>query len=142
MQEGLPLGQGPIHRRRVLLWALVGHAADAIQSAPQAHTQHLIALDFALGPTFEVVIAGDEARDDTEDMLAALRRPFLPNKVVILRPSGESPAIASVADYVGDLRSIDGKATAYVCQNFQCQLPTISVETMLSSLTHPPDDSK
>jgi len=109
-------------------------ASAAIRSAPHAHTQHLIALDFALGPTFEVVIAGDPDGEDTVAMLAALRRPFLPDKVVMLRPDGESPAIASVAEYVGGFRSIGGKATAYVCQDFQCQLPTTSIEKMLSSV--------
>jgi hypothetical protein len=108
-------------------------ASGAIRSAPHAHTQHLIALDFALGPTFEVVIAGDLGSDDTGTMLSALRRPFLPNKVVMLRPSGDSPAIASVAEYVGGFRSLDGKATAYVCQNFQCQLPTTSIAKMTAS---------
>jgi len=117
-------------------------ASRAIRSAPHAHTQHLIALDFALGPTFEVVITGDAGSDDTETMLSALRRPFLPNKVVMLRPSGDSPAIASVAEYVADFRSIDGKATAYVCQNFQCQLPTTSVAKMMSSFEVSSDDGE
>jgi len=117
-------------------------ASGAIRSAPHAHTQHLIALDLALGPTFEVVIAGDPDAEDTVAMLSALRRPFLPNKVVMLRPGGESPAIASVAKYVGGFRSIDGKATAYVCQNFQCQLPTTSIEKMMSSFEVSSDDGK
>lgn len=109
-------------------------ASEAIRSAPHAHTQHLIALDFALGPTFEVVIAGDARADDTVAMLSALRRPFLPNKVVMLRPSGDGPDIASIAEYVAGFRPIDGKATAYVCQNLQCQLPTSSIEEMLGCL--------
>ena len=59
--------------------------------SPSAHTQLMLALDFATGPSHEVVIAGEPAATDTKAMLAALRAPFLPNKVVLLRPPGEDP---------------------------------------------------
>ncbi len=37
----------------------------------------IAALDFVLGPTSVVVIAGDAGADDTKAMLAALRRGFI-----------------------------------------------------------------
>jgi uncharacterized protein YyaL (SSP411 family) len=76
------------------LQALTPHVA----SSPPSHTLLLSALDFALGPSFEVVVSGVRDRADTRAMMRALRQPFLPNKVVVFRP-GEvaDPAISRVA---------------------------------------------
>ena len=107
---------------------------DVAQS-PIAHTQLMIALDFAVGPSYEVVIAGRLRAKDTRAMLRALRAQFVPNKVVLFRPSAEeSPDIMKLAEFIKYQRSIDGKATAYVCLNYNCQLPTTDPSTMLQLL--------
>ena len=96
--------------------------ADAM---PTAHTQFLCGLDFAIGPSSEVIIAGNMDQTDTRAMLAALRRSFVPNKVVIFRPASETaPDIETVAPFVQSHLAINGRATAYVCTNFTCALPT------------------
>jgi len=50
-----------------------------ISSSPTAFSQLLIALDFALGPTQEIVIAGNFPKKDTKQMLRAVYRSFLLN---------------------------------------------------------------
>jgi len=109
--------------------------ADAVSPAPAAHTSLLIALDFALGPSYEVVIVGQRGRQDTEALIRALQTRFIPNKVVLFRSTDEeSPEIAQCAEFTRDLSSIEGQATAYVCHNYQCELPTTHKEEMLRSL--------
>jgi len=96
----------------------------------------LVAEDFISGPTFEVVIASArETGGDTEDMLRALRRPFLPNKVVLFRPDRphEHP-ITEIAPFTEFQISMQGASTAYVCEGYQCLAPTTDIETMLSQL--------
>jgi uncharacterized protein YyaL (SSP411 family) len=106
-----------------------------IQALPSAHAQLMVALDFALGPSQEVVIAGQFGSSDTQAMLRALRRPFIPNKVVLFRPSDEDrPKITRLAPFTQSQMNLDGKATAYVCQNYQCKLPTTMIEEMLKLL--------
>jgi len=39
-----------------------------------------------------------------------------------------------LAPFTKDLTTIDGKATAYVCRNYMCNLPTIDVQKMLEQL--------
>ncbi len=90
-----------------------------VGQAPAGYTMLMSALDFTFGPSSEVVIAGVLQADDTMDMLKALRKEFIPNKVVIFRPDGESE-ITRISDYTKDLSSKGGKATAYVCRNFSC----------------------
>lgn len=93
--------------------------SDEVTLAPSASTHLLSALSFALGPTQEIVIAGD----DVSAMQRAVFRPFVPNKVVVHRPSGDDPAIAKIAAYTAEQRPIGEKATAYVCTNYMCKLP-------------------
>ncbi|MFQ5710009.1 MAG: thioredoxin domain-containing protein, partial [bacterium] len=96
-----------------------------IQSAPVGNTQLMSALAFAFGPSYEVVIAGKSKSSDTQTMLSALTQPFIPNKVVIFRPSDQdTPAIVQLAPFTENQLSLNGKATAYVCKNYACNAPT------------------
>ena len=68
-------------------------------------------------------------------MLAAIHQRFLPRQVLILRPEGESrEAIEQLVPFIKEQSSIDGKATAYVCENYACKLPTTNVEEMISQI--------
>ena len=69
-------------------------------------------------------------------MLAALRKPFLPGKVVLLRPADKktSAAIIRLAPYTEFMIAKNGRATAYVCTNFVCKLPTTDISQMLANL--------
>lgn len=117
----------------------IGQAfSHSIQQAPSGYTQLLAALDFAVGPASEVVITGDSQADDTKAMLAALRQEFIPDKTVIFRPGEiELPEIIRLVEYTRYLSSTDGRATAYVCQNYSCKLPTTDTGKMLELLNVP-----
>jgi uncharacterized protein YyaL (SSP411 family) len=116
--------------------AAVGRAfSRSVEQSPSAHTQLMVALDFGLGPCYEVVIAGGAHAEDTRAMLKALRTRFLPNKVVLLNTSEEgSPEISQLAAFTRNQSSIGGKATAYVCLNYNCKLPTTDISKMLELL--------
>lgn len=106
-----------------------------VSQSPGAHTQWMVALDFAHGPTYEVVIVGDPQAEDTETMLKALRKAFVPGKAVILRPAGEeTPDITHLAEFTRGLSRLNDKATAHVCRAFRCELPTTEPQQMLKLL--------
>jgi uncharacterized protein YyaL (SSP411 family) len=106
-----------------------------VMRAPQAHTHLLSALDLALGPSFETAICGDSRSDDTQRMLRALDTHFLPYNVVVFRPAEtEHPEIAEIAPFTKLQTCVDGKPTAYVCQNFACRVPTTDTAEMLRML--------
>jgi uncharacterized protein len=116
--------------------ALVGQAfSQSVNQMPSAYTMLLTAVQFALGPSSEVVISGRTGAEDTRLLLQELRRYFLPNKVVLLHSSEiQTPEIETIAPYTKNLKSIDGRATAYVCANFSCELPTDDPKKMLEVL--------
>jgi hypothetical protein len=108
---------------------------DKVRKSASSYTQLMIAVDFAVGPSYEVVIAGDPQASDTEKMLRTVQQEFIPNKVVIFVPAGsDSSDIKHIAPFTRNQSTIEGKATAYVCVNYTCKLPTTNLYTMLSSL--------
>ncbi len=109
--------------------------ARSIEQMPTAYAQMLAAVEFLQGPSFEIVIAGDPRKEDTREMIRALRRPFLPGKVVLLRPiDGRPPEIERLAPFTATMDGRDGRATAYVCSGFSCQNPTSDIAEMLEML--------
>ena len=100
-------------------------AAPSLSRAAFGSPQMLIAADFALGPTSEVVIAGDPSSPKCAAMVRTLHEEFLPRAVSVLHPDGPSgAAIERLAPYVAAQPSHGGQPTAYVCRGFACQLPT------------------
>ena len=92
-----------------------------VRRAPAAHTFMLLGVDFAVGPTFNVILVGDPHEAGTLSMLKALRGNYLPSMVISLR----HPDKAGLG-----YEMVEGKATAYVCRDRTCMPPTNSVEKM------------
>ena len=114
---------------------LLSSNAHLAETNPLAFTFLLSAVDFQLGPSFEVVIAGKRGSADTEQMAAYLRGTFLPNKIVLFRPAEEQkPQIARLAPFTAAQQAVEGKATAYVCRDHACELPVTDVREMLRLL--------
>lgn len=105
-----------------------------LQQVPSGYTQFLSALDFGLGPSYEVVITGKLDSSDTKAMLEQLWTYFIPNKVLVFRPEEKDSEIIKIAPYTETQEPVEGKATAYVCQNYECQLPTTDINEMLRLL--------
>ncbi len=116
--------------------AEIGRAfSDQIRQLPSGYTQFLISTDFAIGPSYEVVIVGFAGSRDTIDMLGALNTRFIPNHVAIYRPSDQkSPDIDKIVGFVKNYVTVKGKATAYVCLDNACKAPTTHIKEMLVSL--------
>ena len=112
-----------------------GVFSESISESPSAHTQFMAAVDFGIGPSYEVVIVGNSKAKDTKEMVHALHTHFIPNKVVLLhRIDQEAASIERLAKFTKYQTSIDNRATAYVCVNYNCKLPTTDKGKMLELL--------
>jgi len=108
--------------------------SGTVADRPSTNCFLMMALDFATGRSYEVVISGKMAAEDTGQMLSALRKQYIPNKVVLFRPEDNPTEIGHIAEYTQHQTSNDGRATAYVCRNFSCRVPTTDIKVMLDSL--------
>jgi len=106
-----------------------------VADQPMAYTHLLMALDFAAGPSREIVVAGDPDLDATREMVALIHKGFLPNKVLLLRPEGaQSKRLASVSPFVKDMVPIDDNPTVYICEQYTCQAPIKDLRRLESYL--------
>ncbi len=105
----------------------------SLAQQPIAHTRMMSAVAFSLGPAQEVTVAGEPGAADTEALLGALRRRYLPNAVVHLHPP-EGGEVTELAPYTEAQTMQGGAATAYVCEHFACQTPTTDPEELARQL--------
>ncbi|MDQ3625088.1 MAG: thioredoxin domain-containing protein, partial [Verrucomicrobiota bacterium] len=103
----------------------IGAFADQLNRVPTALPQMLCALDASLGKPRQIVIAGPRDGADTRALLRQVHSRYLPNKVLLLADAGTGQKwLGERLEFLRTVGPIEGKAAAYVCENFVCQLPT------------------
>jgi uncharacterized protein YyaL (SSP411 family) len=98
---------------------------------PLGFARSLSALDFLLGRPKEVAVLGALEAHDTQALLRVIFEPFLPNKVVA-GANGGPPADIPLLE---GRTARNGRATAYVCENYLCQAPTSDPAELSALLT-------
>ena len=105
--------------------------ASKIAAQSVAVPQMLVALDYSQCIRKEVVIAGDPQADLTRAFLRKLRGRFLPHTIALLADSDETRArLAPIFPSAAHMRPIDGRPTAYACENYACKLPTSDISKL------------
>ena len=112
---------------------------NQMKQQPRSLPQMLVALDYYLSKPQHIVIVGDPESSDAQEMLAAIHQRFIPGKVLIVVDNAESQTdIGKYLHFIQDFTRIDSKATAYVCVDYACSLPTDDVQTMSHILSGKP----
>ena len=116
--------------------------AGQMQQAPLATPMGLVALDIYLSPAEQVVIVGKKDEKNTRQMLKSLWGKFLPGAVwALIEDEPSRSFFARQAEFYGSVQSIDDKATAYVCVEFVCKLPTTDPAVFNQELNALSDES-
>ena len=112
--------------------AAMRSAREMMARFPTGAGHWLCALDFYLSRPKEIVIVGERGDTSTQALLAEVYRRYVPNKVLI----GKGPKDAALADLpLAEAREmINDQPTAYVCENYECQLPVNGVEELAEQL--------
>jgi len=106
------------------------HFSLLIKQAPVGFTHMLSAWSLAEEEGIEIVLAGDRYSSEGQAFLAALNTRYLPHAVVIWRDK----ASMALIPFIQLQAPVNGKVTAYVCRNFQCNQPVTSIKKMLDLL--------
>ena len=97
--------------------------------------QMLVAMDLERSTVRHVVIAGRLGSPDARAMVAEFDRRFLPYDALLFAGGGEGQKrLASLAPFVAPLAPKNGKATAYVCVDYACRLPTTDLAAFTAQL--------
>jgi uncharacterized protein YyaL (SSP411 family) len=97
--------------------------------------QMLAAMDLERSTVRHVVIAGRADAADARAMVAEFGRRFLPHDALLFAGGGDAQKrLAALAPFVGPLAPKSGKATAYVCVDYACRLPTTDLAAFAAQL--------
>ena len=104
-------------------------AAFGVNAHPERLAQSmpllLVALDTLSGEPKQIVIAGHPGQPDTRALLRTVHARFLPGEILLLADGGDDQReLARRLPFLESMAMMDGHATAYVCQDGACQLPT------------------
>jgi hypothetical protein len=110
--------------------------SSQIASRPSSYGQMLLAFDFMLGPSKEIVIAVPSTDTNIEEINDAINSRFIPNKVLLLRPATgkEADDIVGLSPFVEYQLPLSGQTTIYLCENYVCKLPVVDIEKFQSLL--------
>jgi hypothetical protein len=100
-------------------------------TVPSAVPRWLAALDFHLSKVKEIVIIGRRDDDATQRLLGVIYDRYLPNKVVA---GADEPPEKPPSPLLEDRIPIDGRPTAFVCEEYRCTLPTTEPEGLAAQL--------
>jgi uncharacterized protein len=110
--------------------------AEFVAHSPTSHSFFLLALQFAVGPSQEIVIVGDPNHVSTKEMIQVVQRAFTPAAVTVLQPIGD--ASPSMKYWIPNAAAVPAakkdQATVYLCESFACQAPITDVEELARQL--------
>ncbi|CAN5775215.1 thioredoxin domain-containing protein [soil metagenome] len=109
--------------------------AKQLEAAPSSMPQMLVALAWSRAKAKQVVIAGKPGDRATHAMLREVHRHFVPHEILLLADGGAGQEFfGDRVEFMKSVTMIDNQPTAYVCENFVCQLPTRDVAQLAKLL--------
>ncbi len=119
-------GEHEYERHAVGVFKLL-HRASA--SHPEALAHLLGAMDFHFAAVKEVALVGSLSEDRLGELAAVVHSSFRPHLVLAGGPEGiERPEL------MRDRTAVDGRAAAYVCENFACRQPVTEPAALAAAL--------
>jgi uncharacterized protein YyaL (SSP411 family) len=108
--------------------------APVMQEYPSGFSHWLCVLAFNLGPPREIALIGDPAALDTHTLLDVVSNAYRPHQVVALGAPDDEQA-ADTVPLLAHRPQLNGQATAYICQRFVCQAPTVDAASLTEQIS-------
>ncbi|MEO5720298.1 MAG: thioredoxin domain-containing protein [Chthoniobacterales bacterium] len=114
-----------------------------MEAAPSSMPKMLVALGWSRAKPKQIVLAGQLGEAGFATLLREVHHVFLPHRVLILAEGGAGQKFfGDRVEFMKAVEPLDGKATAYVCENFVCQLPTTDLAKLRTLLIPRKDPAK
>ncbi|WP_409362683.1 thioredoxin domain-containing protein [Bacillus safensis] len=105
-----------------------------VSSYPSGHTAFLQGLLSQYATKREIIILGKNGDPQKEQLLQALQKRFVPFDIILTAETGEE--LAKLAPFTKDYKTIDGKTTVYICENYSCRQPITDIDEAMEQLFH------
>ena len=130
LKLALVTGDGDLERRAV---ESLRAMRELMERYPTGAGQWLCALDFYVSSPKEIAIVGEPGSSDTSGLLREIFRSYVPNRVLVGRGPMDDTIVG--LPLVEGRSMLGGKATAYVCRNYTCELPVNAPEALAKQLS-------
>ena len=117
---------------------LIDHALRRVPASAQL--ARVVPMMMAAASTREsglpqLIVVGQRGVSPTVALLRVFAESFLPGAVsVVVEPGAHQAAVAERLPWVSTMRQVDGRPTAYLCQDFSCQAPVTDPEDLRAQL--------
>jgi len=109
--------------------------SERLNATPSALSEMLLAIDYFLDDPKEIILITPEGNPQAGDpLLEVFRNHFLPNRILVAADDNQTTDHEEIIPLIGGKKAINGKATAYVCENGTCKLPTSDPEVFAAQL--------
>jgi uncharacterized protein len=105
------------------------------EKAPHALPQLLCAMELALEPPRQVVIAGNPQSAEFRALATVLQERAGARRSLLAADGGEGQRwLVERAPWLADMKPLNSRATAYVCEHFTCRPPVTDVAGLRAAL--------
>ncbi|WP_313955726.1 thioredoxin domain-containing protein [Bacillus pumilus] len=104
-----------------------------VSSYPSGHTAFLQGLLSQYATKREIIILGKNGDPQKEQLLQALQKRFMPFDIILTAETGQE--LAKLAPFTKDYKTIDGKTTVYICENYSCRQPITDIDEAMAQLS-------
>jgi uncharacterized protein YyaL (SSP411 family) len=94
-----------------------------VAAQPVAAPQLLAAFEFASAAPQQIVVVGEKSGPDTAALLREIHGRFLPFQVTVLADADARRSLGAHVPALDSMAAAKGRAAAYVCRDYTCQLP-------------------
>jgi uncharacterized protein YyaL (SSP411 family) len=109
--------------------------APRLAAAPVTLPRMLSACEFRTAEPRQIILVGEKGGADTEALLRTIHSRFLPGSIVLLVDSPEARgALLTGIPSIESMQKIEGRASAYFCRDYTCQLPVCEPEKLAELL--------
>nr|WP_278007885.1 AGE family epimerase/isomerase [Bacillus safensis] len=105
-----------------------------VSSYPSGHTAFMQGLLSQYATKREIIILGKNGDPQKEQLLQALQKRFVPFDIILTAETGEE--LAKLTPFTKDYKTIDGKTTVYICENYSCRQPITDIDEAMEQLFH------
>lgn len=113
--------------------SLQDYFSEYVQKTPSGSSLFLSAFQFMIGPSYEIIVAGNRKDPETQNIINSIKQKFIPNKVLLLKDP-TSIEYSPPFEYLNSYDQINSKPAIYICKNFICNLPTTNINEALRLL--------
>jgi uncharacterized protein YyaL (SSP411 family) len=101
--------------------------AGKVREHPAAYTQFMSGVLASYRSSNEVIVVA-ENREELKPFEDLVRTEYLPTSFTLFLSDEQNADYAKLYPGAAEYKALDGKATAYICQNFSCQLPVVTLQ--------------